>query len=466
MNNDIISDIFFSCFNKIPQETERCTVGIANYVYIVKCDDIKYIIRCSGDKNAYGETGSLLKQLSAIDVPVPKVLFYGQYQKYRYIILNYIEGKDIGLVYRGLTSAEKKEIAKDVIEIQRKVSRLPVENITDEWSWVIFVDDMLERAEKLIVQNGYFDVQRVTRLREQKVLLEKYFAGVKPSAYLDDISTKNLLVHNGRLSGIIDIDQIGAGDDLTYIAMTYVALLNMDCGTDYAEYLMKERGCTASEMKAFWFYSLLYCVDFMGERGTQFGDKKIEVNDEIVNRLNKIYDMLWEKWREQLDEDVKIIDIHGVNEHKIISKTRSGCRGIVIKNSLMLISHEVNADCYLIPGGGLEENETLEECCVREVCEETGYIVKPVCRFLTMNEYYEDCKYVSHYFLCEITGEAEQNLTEAEKERGLIPKWAEPEKMLELYSSYNDFAPTNEEKRGQYQREYIALSEYFKMFEI
>lgn len=466
MNSDIISAIFFSYFNKMPQKTERCAVGIANYVYIVKCDDIKYILRCSVDKNAYEETVYWLKKLSAIDVPVPKVLFCGQYQKYSYLILNYIEGEDIGIVYRGLTSEEKKEIAKDVIAIQRKVSRLPLENITDEWSWVIFVDDMLERAEKLIVQNGYFDVQRVTRLREQKVLLEKYFAGVKPSAYLDDISTKNLLVHNGRLSGIIDIDQIGTGDDLTYIAMTYVALLNMDCGTDYAEYLLKERGCTASEMKAFWFYSLLYCVDFMGERGTQFGDKKIEVNDEIVNRLNKIYDMLWEKWREHLDEDVKIIDIHGVNEHKIISKTRSGCRGIVIKNSLMLISHEVNADCYLIPGGGLEENETLEECCVREVCEETGYIVKPVCRFLTMNEYYEDCKYVSHYFLCEITGEAEQNLTEAEKERGLIPEWAEPEKMLELYSSYNDFAPTNEEKRGQYQREYIALSEYFKMFEI
>lgn len=466
MNSDIISDIFFSCFNKIPQETERCAVGIANYVYIVKCDDIKYTVRCSGDKNAYEETVCWLKKLSAIDVPVPNVLFCGQHRQYSYLILNYIEGRDIGLVYRGLTSEEKKKIAKDVIAIQRKVSQLPLENIDGEWSWVRFVDDMLENAEKLIARNGYFDVQRVVRLREQKFLLEKYFADVKPVAYLDDISTKNLLIHNGRLSGIIDIDRIGAGDDLTYIAMTYVALLNMNCDTDYAEYLLKERGCTALEMRAFWFYSLMYCVDFMGERGTQFGDKKIEVNDEVVNRLNKIYDTLWEKWREQLAENVKIIEIHGANEHKIISKTRTGCRGIVIKNLLMLISREVNSDCCLMPGGGLEENETPEECCVREIREETGYIVKPVCRFLTMNEYYEDCKYVSHYFLCDITGEAEQHLTEAEKERGLIPEWAEPEKMLELYSNYNDFAATDEEKRGQYQREYAALSEYLKMFKI
>lgn len=296
MNNDIISDIFFSYFNKTPQETERCAVGIGNYVYIAKCGDIKYIIRCSEDNNAYEDTVCWLKKLSALDIPVPKVLFCGQYQKYSYLILNYIEGKDIGLVYRDLTEAEKRKIAKDVIEIQRKVSRLPLENINDAWSWVHFVDDMLERADKRIVQNGYFDSQKVKQLKEQKFFLEGYFAAVKPVAYLDDISTKNLLIRNGRLSGIIDIDWIGIGDDLTFIALTYVALLNMDCETDYVEYLLKERGCNASEMKAFCFYSLLFCVDFMGERGTQFGDKKIEVSEEIIKRLNKIYEMLWKKW--------------------------------------------------------------------------------------------------------------------------------------------------------------------------
>lgn len=300
MNSDIISAIFFSCFNKMPQETERCAVGIGNYVYIVKCDDIKYIIRCSEDKNAYKDTVYWLKKLSVLDIPVPKVLFCGQYQKYSYLILNYIEGKDIGLVYRDLTEAEKRKIAKDVIEIQRKVSRLPLENISDAWSWVHFVDDMLERADKLIVRNGYFDSQKVNRLKEQKVFLEEYFAAVKPVAYLDDISTKNLLIHNGRISGIIDIDWIGIGDDLTFIALTYVALLNMDCETDYVDYLLKERGCNASEMKAFWFYSLLFCVDFMGERGTQFGDKKIKVSEEIIKRLDRIYEMLWKKWCEQI----------------------------------------------------------------------------------------------------------------------------------------------------------------------
>ncbi len=163
---------------------------------------------------------------------------------------------------------------------------------------------------------------------------------------------------------------------------------------------------------------------------------------------------------QKVNKIVKTIEIHGANAHKTFTKTRVGCRGIVIKDFRMLISHEVNADYYLIPGGGLESGETPEECCIREVCEETGYIVKPVFHFLTINEYYEECKFINHYFLCDIIGESEQNLTANEIKRGLIPEWISPDKVFELCSNYGDFAITNEEKRGAYLREYTALKEY------
>ncbi len=160
---------------------------------------------------------------------------------------------------------------------------------------------------------------------------------------------------------------------------------------------------------------------------------------------------------------VKTVEIHGANAYKTFSKTRAGCRGIVIKDSLMLISHEVNTDYFLIPGGGLEKGETPEECCAREVCEETGYIVKPVVPFITINEYYEEYKFISHYFLCDVIGKTRQNLTPEEIKRGLISEWISSAKMLELYSKHEDFAATNEEKRGAYLREYTALKEYFEI---
>ena len=127
--------------------------------------------------------------------------------------------------------------------------------------------------------------------------LEEYFSGIKPVAYLDDISSKNLLIHSGRISGIIDIDWIGIGDKLTFVALTYMALMNLEYDTDYVEYILDEMQISDVERKAFLFYTLMYCVDFMGERGMQFMDKQVDVNEQIVARLNGIYDKLWCEWQ-------------------------------------------------------------------------------------------------------------------------------------------------------------------------
>ena len=294
MNTQAIAKIFLSSLCLQPNDIKRCAVGIGNEVYIVECEKENYIFRCSEEENAYAETIHWLTRLSELDIPIPKILSHGTYEKYQYLILNYIPGEDIGLVYTTLTTAEKKQIAKDVMKIQSKVAGLKLDITEDAWSWQDFVNEMLDRAEERMASNGYFDTGKVTRVREEMRLLDEYFSQVKPLAYLDDISTKNLLIHNGKVSGVIDIDWMGVGDNLTFIAMTYVALRNMDCETDYVDYLLEERGCTEDERKAFLFYCLMFCVDFMGERGMQFGDKKIEVNETVIEKLNRIYEELWQ----------------------------------------------------------------------------------------------------------------------------------------------------------------------------
>jgi len=40
-------------------------------------------------------------------------------------------------------------------------------------------------------------------------------------------------------------------------------------------------------------------------------------------------------------------------------------------------------------------------------------------QFLILYEYYEEYRYVSHYFICEVTGNGEMHLTDAEALRGL-----------------------------------------------
>ena len=53
------------------------------------------------------------------------------------------------------------------------------------------------------------------------------------------------------------------------------------------------------------------------------------------------------------------------------------------------------------------------------------------------------------------------HLTDEEKRRGLVPEWIPLQEALDLFSKHESYADVNEEKRGSYQREYMALSEYY-----
>lgn len=298
MNEKLIAQLCNECFLAGPSAVKRCTAGIGNYVYYVECAGERYIVRCSAEQGAYADTIHWLERLNGIHVPVPKVIKQGRFQAYSYLILSYIEGEDLGLVYPRLSDGEKRAIAKQVVRIQERVALLELEDLSPDWSWQAFVGAMLDRAEERIKKNGYFDPEKVERLRREAAGLEGYFSAVKPVAYLDDISSKNLIIHNGQVSGIIDIDWMGVGDRLTYAALTNMALLNLEYDTDYVKYILEEMGISEIQKKAFLFYTLLYCVDFMGERGMTFMDKTVEVNRTIINRLNDIYDRLWDEWNE------------------------------------------------------------------------------------------------------------------------------------------------------------------------
>ena len=157
---------------------------------------------------------------------------------------------------------------------------------------------------------------------------------------------------------------------------------------------------------------------------------------------------------------MKTVEILGENRFETWTKTRAGSRAVVVRDSRILLSHEVNSGWWLVPGGGEEEGETPEECCVREVEEETGLIVKPLQQFLTMYEYYEEYRYISHYFICEVTGQGRMRLTDAEIRRGVEPQWIPLQEAVDIFSRHQSYADVSEEKRGAYLREYSALQEY------
>ena len=97
---------------------------------------------------------------------------------------------------------------------------------------------------------------------------------------------------------------------------------------------------------------------------------------------------------------------------------------------------------------------------MRELAEETGCVVNVKESFLTINEYYEEWYFVSHYFICDSVGETERMLTEREIKVGLEPRWISLNEAINIFSKHQDYADEDEMKRGAYLREYKALLSY------
>ncbi len=181
--------IFENSTKKKVVQIERCGVGIANYVFKVCTANEKFILRCSKDKETYKDTIYWLNKLSACEIPISIVLSEGKYGDYSYLILSYIPGDDIGNVYNKLSDSEKKKIAKEVIDIQRKVSRIAI-RADAEWTWkCCFVDEMLNRAEERIRRKHYFDINKIDIIKKLQQEVQEYLGKVQPTPYLDDIST-------------------------------------------------------------------------------------------------------------------------------------------------------------------------------------------------------------------------------------------------------------------------------------
>ena len=138
---------------------------------------------------------------------------------------------------------------------------------------------------------------------------------------------------------------------------------------------------------------------------------------------------------------------------------RVGCRGLIINDGKILLTYESRLGRYMSPGGGLENTETFEECCERELKEEAGLLVKAVKPFVTINEYWHDTLHINNYFICEIIGNCETSLTDTEIDHGVMPKWVPIDEALKIFGEYDS---KTEDCMSMYFREYTIINEYLK----
>lgn len=307
MTEEIVNKICKEVFYTQPTEIIRNNVGLAGYVYTVQINNEKYVVKISDDKNLILGSSYWLNKVKDLDIPIPKVISENTSVAPYYFVMTFIPGKDLGLVYKLLSKDEKKAIAKKLISYQKEIKKLPVargfgslnsyedtENLFPTWEEVILND--IKRAENGIKENKIFSNEYVSKIRELILGFKDYFSTIRPEPFLDDATTKNVLIHEGKLSGIIDLDWITFGDQVYFLGLTTMALLSMQADLDYAEYLKEEMNLNSSQEKALQLYVLIFCIIFMSERGGRFNQNEpVPVSEQEKNLLIKIFEKYYEK---------------------------------------------------------------------------------------------------------------------------------------------------------------------------
>lgn len=77
----------------------------------------------------------------------------------------------------------------------------------------------------------------------------------------------------------------------------------------------------------------------------------------------------------------------------------------------------LDSGCWGLPGGHLEDGETIEECAKREVLEETGIEITNVKHIVFTDDLYEDeqKRYITLFVSSEVVGRAVPEIMEPDK---------------------------------------------------
>jgi aminoglycoside phosphotransferase (APT) family kinase protein len=265
------------------RRADRFPTGLAHFVYdVTLASGARLVVRIGapGSAPAFAGAAYWSRALRPLGVPLPALLEAGEHAGAPYLILERLPGSDLGAVHAGLSPEQKRGIAGRVAEIQRAVATLPEgrgfgyvlhpDGPFPHASWQGVLRASLQRGRRRIQRAGVFDPGLASQVERALERRAGSLAGVRPRAFLDDTTTKNVIVDAGRLSGIVDVDCVCYGDPLLPVALTRTALLDQGESTEYVDFWCEALGAGAEERAALALYTAAFCIDFMGEVGQRF----------------------------------------------------------------------------------------------------------------------------------------------------------------------------------------------------
>jgi aminoglycoside phosphotransferase (APT) family kinase protein len=290
------------------QTITRFTTGLCHYVYDVVTESNRAVVVRIASDNAKGLAGAVYwsQQLRPLGIPLPRILhadLQARLAPFPFLLLERLPGTDLGHVYPHLSLLEKRAIVAQLARIQDHVHRLPrgagygyvagYDAPFPHHTWSEVIDASLARSRSRLAQAGIFPTAYIDQVSSKLVHFERILTRIEPVAFLDDTTTKNVIVQDGRLSGIVDVDVVCFGDPLWTVALTRMALLSSGYDLTYFAYWCELLEITAEQRRLLDFYTAVFCVDFMSELGQVFNQNPaVRVENERTQQLTRIFDEL------------------------------------------------------------------------------------------------------------------------------------------------------------------------------
>ena len=285
---------------EMPASIERFSTGNGHWVYDVRsADGSAMVVRMGAASQREDFLGAIhwSRTLRPLGVPLPELIAAGDHRGLPYVVLERLPGRDLEQVYSSLSVTERQVIAEAVCDIQRRVGTMPsgtgygflrLPGDPGRPSWSAVVEASLARSRARMEAAGLMSLRSVDLVSEWAGRFAGYFSRVRATPFLDDVTTKNVLVHAGRLSGIVDVDWVCYGDALFTVALTRTAILSAGAHPDYTDHWCDVLALTEEEREVVRFYTALFCVDFMSEYGQKFNRDVRPVNQKRLSLLERM----------------------------------------------------------------------------------------------------------------------------------------------------------------------------------
>lgn len=277
LNENIAANTVASMTNEDVLSSTRLTTGDQYFVYAVKTVYSEYVIRMTTIDHKKKFESAIYWQSMLLPLGIPLAKFIqtdldGIHSQYPSLLMRRIPGDDLCNIYSDLTTSDKKNLANEIVQIHAAMNNLPDGNgygIVDSYktpfeekSWYNFLINRLELFKPIIKQKNIFNIRDTDAAISIAKDIESEFQTIRSRPFLWDATERNVLVHNGKISGIVDVDELCFGDPLFALALTYIGLEIEGHDTIYPDSWAEalELDIKAELRLEFYRLFLLYCV--------------------------------------------------------------------------------------------------------------------------------------------------------------------------------------------------------------